>query len=148
MLIAGLSLGVCADRFHGEAFRACFLLTPYQIPDYLGMICVNILPLLISVYAVSYFLILLLLCLIRAFLTGFGISAVAALYGNAGSIMGGFLLFSLLLYGPVLLWYWMRGQRGGQKFRCSTVLCAGIALVLSCLDRWLIAPLLWEIINF
>ena len=145
--IAGLSLGICADRFHGEAFRACFLLTPYQIPDYFGTMCINFLPLLISAYAVSYLLILL-LCLLRAFLTGIGISAVAALYGSASGMMGGFILFSLLLYGPVLLWHWMRGQRAGRRFRCSTALCAGIAVIISCLDRFLVAPLIWEIMNF
>ena len=146
--VAGLSLGVIADRLYGEAYRACLLLTPYQLPDFFGSVSIRLLPLLISAYAVSFCPLLLLgIVLFWGMLTGLGISAVAVLYAGAGGMMSGLLLFGLLLQGPVLLWYWLYGG-GGQKFRRDTVCCLGIGIIISWLDQAVVAPLLLEIVTF
>ena len=146
---AGLSLGVAADRFYGEAFRACLLLAPHQIPSFLGTMCVNVLPLLISAYAVSFFpMAVYSLCLFRGVLTGAGISALASLFSEAGGMMCFFLLFSLLVYSPVLMWYWFRMLRDPSSFRRDTTLCIAIGIGVAFLDRGIIAPLLQEIMIF
>ena len=145
--VAGLSLGVFADRFYGEAYRACLLLTPHQNPGFFGMICINLVPLLISAYAVSCFpSVIAAVCLFRGILTGLAISAAAALYGSAAVWMGGFLFFSLLLYGAVLLWYWLYGASGPNSRR-KLCLCLVLGILVFCLDRQGISPLLREIMN-
>lgn len=148
--IAGLSLGVFTERFYGEAFRACLLLAPHQIPSWIGTMCVNVLPLLISAYAVSFIpSALYALCLLRGFLLGVGISAVAALFGNAGSMMCVLLLFSLFVYGPVLFWYWLRTfQKNAFSFIRDTGVCLAIAIAVSLLDWGVISPFLVEILTF
>lgn len=146
--VAGLSLGVFADRFYGEAYRAYLLLAPHRIPDFFGAVCMNMLPLLISAYAVCFIPKLLsFLCLIRGMLTGLGISGVAALYGCAGVPVASLLLFRFLLFNPLLLWYWMRREESGC-FLQDTLWCILIGMVLSWLDCALVAPILREIMIF
>ena len=146
--IAGLSLGIYADRFYGEAYRACFMLTAHQIPDFFGVMCICVLPLLISAYAVSFFPFLLFgICLFYGILTGLGISAAAILWGSGCGITVILSLFRLLLYGPVLLWYWL-GGRGTQFLLRDTVICMILGIIISWLDCAVVAPFLWEITNF
>jgi len=148
--VAGLSLGIGADRFYGEALQACLLLTPHLRPLLLGSMCVNIFPFLIFACAVvfipgaAYGL-----CLVRGFLTGSAIAGVVSCFSGAGLFMCLMLLFSLLLFAPVILWFSLQSifteQTGFAKdvFFCL-LLGAGICFA----DHFLIAPLLLEITIF
>lgn len=147
--VAGLSMGICADRFNVEAIQACLLLAPYQIPGFWGMMCIAFLPLLISVYAVSFFRPLVFgVCFLRALMIGSGLSSMARLYADAACMMSGFLLFTLLWSGPVLIWYWISSLAVEGELRKYTIISFFLLGIVCCLDRYGIAPLLREIMNF
>lgn len=145
--VAGLSLGIAADRLYGEALRACLLRLPHLIPTFVGTVCVNLFPLLISAYAVLFFpSAVYVLCMLRAFALGAALSGVTCVFGSAGSMICGLLLFSLLVYSPVLIWFWMQNLgRRNPLFLLQSGICTLIGLAVACLDRAVIAPFLQEI---
>ena len=145
--IAGLSLGVFADRFYGEAMRACVAKAVCRSPDFFGAVCVNVLPLMICAYA-FFFLPRLLdwICMIRAVLTGMVLSGVVGVFASAGGLIAVLLLFGLLFSGTVLVWYWIRRREDGAMcFSADTGLCMGFGIVIACVDSLVIGPFLAQI---
>lgn len=148
--IAGLALGCLADRFYGDVYRGFFEGASLLQPGLLGLAAVTVFPLLISAFAVWINPFLLYIpCLLRGFTLGLALCACGTVYGQAGPMMFGLLVFSLLTYSPVLLWYWYRALTlESWNFHRDTWLCFGIGLVILSLDYWIIAPFLQEIMIF
>lgn len=148
--VAGLTLGFAADRFYGDVYYGLLEQAPLCQPDLWGLALVNVFPLLISALAVLIFPALLyFLCLIRGISLGAGLAACAGIYGQAGPMMALLLLFSLVLFSPVMLWYWTRALCADHAERLAdTLLCCAAALVLLGVDLWITAPFLGEIMIF
>ena len=53
--LAGLSLGLLADRFYGESYESLLLFAGRRMPSILDACLVTILPLLLSAFAVFFF---------------------------------------------------------------------------------------------
>ena len=74
---------------------------------------------------------------------------MAAVFGSAGFMMSGLLLFSAVFFTPVLLWYWCRRlELGAVSFRFDTAICCVIGLIMAGMDFGVVSPFLWEIMNF
>jgi len=148
--VAGLALGFAADRFCGDLYCGLLEQAPLWLPDFWGLALVNIFPLLISACAVLIFPALLyVLCLFRGLMLGIGLLGCIRIYGQAGPMMAGLLLFSLLLFSPVMLWYWDRALNSRHTgLLADTLFCCSAALVLLGADLWITAPFLREIMIF
>lgn len=148
--IAGLSLGFCAARSYGDSFAAFIKMTPDVVPSFWGALSVNVLPLLISACAVFFLRsIVFPICFFRAVSFGLGLGLIALSYSGAGLMMSGLVMFSALLFAPVLLWYWCRRLELGRRlFRHDTVLCLLIGLFIAGMDVWMVSPFLREVMNF
>lgn len=148
--IAGLALGFAADRFYGDVYCEVLELAPMCQPTFSGLSTVNVFPVLISALAVLINTNLIyILCLFRGMLLGLAVCACGKIYGEAGLMMVCLMLFSLLVFSPVMLWYWT-GAMGAQrnKLLSSSTVCAAIALIVAWIDDWLVAPFLWQVMNF
>ena len=148
--IAGLSLGFYAARLYGDAFDACLQLAPDSVPSFWGALSVNVLPLMISACAVFFFRSMLYpLCFVRSFCVGLGLGTMVSVFSSAGWMMSGLLMFSSLLFTPVLFWYWCRRlERGADSIRQDTLICFGIGLAVTMADVWMVSPFLREVMNF
>lgn len=148
--IAGLALGFSTDRFYGDVYCGLFEMAPLCQPDFAGLAMVNLIPLLISAFAVLIFPgVVYILCLLRGILLGAGLLACVRIYAQAGPMMAVLTLFSLVLFSPVMLWYWSRVWNGDRSgFLADTLFCICAAMVLLWLDLCVIAPFLREIMIF
>lgn len=148
--IAGLSLGYAAARFYGDAFESCVPLCVTTSPTFFGSLSVNVFPLLISACAVFFYqAIAFPLCFVRGLILGIGFGAVCGAYRGAGLMMTVLLMFSAVVFAPVMLWYYCRRLLWGkQSFRQDTVFCMLICLAAATVDIRIVAPMLREIMNF
>lgn len=148
--IAGLSLGFCAARSYGDAYEAYILQVPDSLPSFLGMLSINVLPLLISACAVFFLRsIVFVLCFVRGVCLGVGLGVIAASFHSAAFLVSGLLLFSLIAFSPVFFWYMCRRlEQGSQSFLLDTFVCVLIGLVLLLMDIWIVSPFLCEVMIF
>ena len=148
--VAGLALGFAADRFCGDLYCGLLEQAPLCRPDLWGLALMNVFPLLISAFAVLIFpAVLYLLCLLRGVSLGMALLGCVRIYGTAGPMMAALLLCSLLLFSPVMLWYWNRAlSRDRSGLLADTLYCCAAALVLLGADLWIVAPFLGEIMIF
>lgn len=148
--IAGLSLGYAAARFCGDALNACVTLSVAGTPTFFGALSVNFFPLLISACAVFFYRSLAFaLCFFRGVLLGLGFGAVCSAYQGAGLMVTVLLMFSAVVFAPVMLWYFCRRIRSGKlSFGRDTLWCLMLSLVTAIADVWIVSPMLLEIMNF
>lgn len=140
---AGLSLGFTAARFYGGTLADLIVQSAAVSGSPFGMILPTMLPLLLSAFAVTFFDSrgIYSLCLLRGL--GLGVMLGAVCDACAGGwLLGLLLLFSALLYSPVLMWYWMRRVCGCGGIRRDTSVALAIGLAVSVVDGMVIAPFL------
>lgn len=145
---AGLSLGFVATRLYGDTLVSCLsqaaglqatIVTPF----------VTLLPLLVSALAVIIIHpdFLYAICFVRAVTLAMMLQALATCFHSGVYLAAIFLLFSSLLFSPVLLWYWWRRlSLQTDKFIADTLLCSAVGLVIGLLDYWFISPFLVDVI--
>lgn len=148
--IAGLSLGYLAARFYGDTLGACVSASVSVRPTWAGVLSVNFFPLLISACAVYFSGSLAFwLCLLRGSVLGLGFGGVCLAFPGAGLAVSVLLMFSAVLFAPVMLWYYERRLRWGRmRFGSDTALCLLLSLLTAWADMELVAPMLPEIMNF
>lgn len=145
---AGLSLGLLAARFYGDALNAYIRLAPGCAVRYSSSLVLSLFPFLISALAVCCFRPAC-LCLAVYFgaCFGFTIVSAASAFGGAGFAVIVLLLFRSLLCAPVLLWFLVAAAEREVSFHTiagSAVYC----LLISSAETMFAAPLLCEIINY
>lgn len=148
---AGLSLGFFAVRFYGDTLVLFLSQAAVSEPGLLDSLSVTVLPLLLSACAVFLFhsLGVYLVCWSRSFLLGLLLGALQLCYGGASVLMAALLLFSSLLYSPVLIWYWWRRLCSGlDGIRMDSAVCLGAALILGVVDFGFISPFLANVFTF
>lgn len=149
--LAGLTLGIFAARFYGSALGDAIASAAVCTVSFSALVVVTLFPLLLSACAVFLFHApgVYALCFLRGAALGAMTGAIAASFGAGGLLLGALLLFSSVLFCPVLFWYWRRRLTMGQGSFQQDTLCAILAGVGICgVDRLLIVPFLAEVITF
>jgi hypothetical protein len=146
--LAGLSLGLLADRFYGDCYELLVFSAGCAALTFLDACLVTILPLLLSAFAVFFFhrFGACLACFLRGLTMGFFLGVLTA---AGGAWLAVLLLFSGLSFCPVLLWYlWRRFFEGLRNARRDFALCCLAGLCLAAVDTWVVAPFLATALTF
>ena len=146
--LAGLSLGLLADRFYGDCYELLVFSAGCAALTFLDACLVTILPLLLSAFAVFIFhrFGACLACFLRGLTMGFFLGVMTA---AGGAWLAVLLLFSGLCFCPVLLWYlWRRFFEGLRNARRDFALCCLAGLCLAAVDTWVVAPFLATALTF
>ena len=146
--LAGLSLGLLADRFYGDCYELLAFSAGCAALTFLDACLVTILPLLLSAFAVFIFhrFGACLACFLRGLTMGFFLGVLTA---AGGAWLAVLLLFSGLCFCPVLLWYlWRRFFEGLRNARRDFALCCLAGLCLAAVDTWVVAPFLATALTF
>lgn len=146
-LFAGVFFGIQAGPSVLSLMRAASV----SRVSIVGLLICNVLPFLISAFAVSLqrSLLLPVIAFLKAFSFGFCAMAIVRAFGTAGWLVGGLLLFSDCLSLPALCWFWLR-QADGRCVQLKKDLITGLLVtaIAGILDCCLIAPFLVHIIEF
>ncbi len=147
------SLGIaCGIIGYASAESTLFSLmrsSVYGTVSIVGLLCISILPFLLSAFAVSISFPSLLypLCFCKAFLFVFISFGVLRSYSDAGWLVRCLLLFSDNVGIPLLYCFWLRHLPGCQKSSLAeSVLFLAFFLVLGCIDYRIISPFLAHLI--
>ena len=146
--LAGSSLGLWAARFYGDAYGPLVLQAGETSLSFVSACVVTLLPLLLSAFAVFFFHRpgVYGACLLRSISLSFFLGILTAVGGLWLAVL---LLFSGLLFSPVLLWYLWRRLELGLGGACVDCLWCGLAgLLLAAADTWLVAPFLATALSF
>ena len=146
--LAGLSLGLLADRFYGDCYERMVFSAGRSALTYLGACGVTNLPLLLSALAVFIFhrFGACLACFLRGFTMGFFLGLLTA---AGGAWLAVLLLFSGLCFSPVLLWYlWRRFSLDLRNARRDFGYCFLAGLCLAAVDTWVVSPFLVTALTF
>lgn len=111
----------------------------------IGLVCVLLIPLLLSVLAV-YFSIpaaILPICFFKAFAFGYCSCGILLSFRSAGWLVRLLLLFSDSLMLMPLLWLWLCHIKGSRiRLKRNTMVCLLTALAIGAVDYMYISPLL------
>ena len=146
--LAGSSLGLWAARFYGDAYGPLVLQAGETALSFVSACVVTLLPLLLSAFAVFFFHRpgVFGACLLRGISLGFFLGVFSAVGGLWLAVL---LLFSGLIYSPVLLWYLWRRLEMGLGGACADCLWYSLAgFLLAAADTWLVAPFLATALSF
>ena len=146
--LAGLSLGLLADRFYGDCYESLAFSAGCRTLTFLDACMLTILPLLLSALAVFIFhrFGACLACFLRGLTMGFFLGVLMA---AGGAWLAVLLLFSGLCFCPVLLWYlWRRFSVGLRNARRDFGLCLLAGLCLAAVDTWVVSPFLATALTF
>lgn len=146
--LAGLSLGLLADRFYGDCYELLIFPAGRSAPLFSDACLATILPLLLSAFAVFFFhrFGACLACFLRGLTMGFFLGVLMA---AGGAWLAVLLLFSGLCFCPVLLWYlWRRLIGDLRNARRDFGICLLAGLCLAAVDTWVVAPFLAAALTF
>ena len=146
--LAGLSLGLLADRFYGDCYESLVFSAGRGTLSFPDACLVTILPLLLSAFAVFFFhrFGACLACFLRGLTMGFFLGVLTA---AGGAWLAVLLLFSGLCFCPVLLWYlWRRLSEGLRTARRDFGYCLLAGLCLAAVDTWVVSPFLAAALAF
>ena len=146
--LAGLSLGLLADRFYGDCYEPLIFLAGRSEPFFTDVCLVTILPLLLSAFAVILFhrFGACLACFLRGVTIGFFLGILTE---AGGAWLAVLLLFSGLCFCPMLLWYlWRRFIGDLRNARRDFCICFLAGLCLAAMDTWVVAPFLAAALTF
>ncbi len=146
----GLSFGFSCARAYGSILVS-FTSQAVKLPVAFGSSFVTIFPLLISAFAVlsihPHFLYV--ICFLRGFMLAVMLQSLIFCFQDGACLAAMLLLFSSLVFSPVLLWYWWRRLRFQlSDFKRDTMLCFMIGLAVCLVDRWFVSPFLVDIMKF
>ena len=146
--LAGSSLGLWAARFYGDDYGSLVLQAGETALSFPSACVVTLLPLLLSAFAVFFFHRpgVFGACLLRGISLGFFLGVFSAVGGLWLAVL---LLFSGLIYSPVLLWYlWRRLELGLGGAGMDCLRCSLAGILLAAADTWLVAPFLATALSF
>ena len=148
---AGLSLGLWAERFLGDAYASFLQPLAGTAPDLGGVFATAVFPLLLSACAAVLFGAAGCygMCLLRGLSQGFLLGLLRGCYGAAAPLAALLLTFSGLAVNGLLVAFWLRRLRMGNTcFRKDVLLMLGLGACVGAADYLLIGPFLADVINF
>ena len=149
--LSGILCGVLAFLSAGRTLVSLMrstLLVPVSI---VGMLCVTILPFLLSAFAVSLSkpVFLLPICFGKAFLFAFVSIGILQAFGSAGWMFRWILLFSDCVCVPLLYWFWLRHISGVRSlYGGEAALMCALGLLIGSVNFSIISPFLAGLIDF
>lgn len=149
--LAGLCCGTAAYLSSDGQLISLMRSVLYAPVSIVGMLCVTVLPFLLSALAVflSRPAWLLPICFGKAFLCSFVSMGVFQAFGAAGWLLRWFLLFGDCVNIPVLYWFWLRHLCREQPldgWEC-TLLCS-LGLLICSINYSVVSPFLTSLIEF
>lgn len=147
----GLAFGILFFLLSGDSFVSLMRGTLTSSVSIIRVLCVSLLPFLLSAFAVfiSEPRLLLLICFGKAFLFSFVSFGVIQAFGSAGWLVRWLLLFSDCASVPVLYWFWLRNISGNSRF-CFWEICGFLSmeLLIGSIDYCLVSPFLARLLDF
>ena len=148
---AGLLLGVLSSLNAGDQTLSLMRTLPQGGVSIVSLLGSQLIPFLISAYAVNIHLHWLLFPV--AFLKAFTFSRCAALitiaFHSAGWLLRLLLMFSDLILCPVLLLFWIRFIRGDRRLKRNEAIAFGAAVVICVyLDQTFVSPFLQAVLKY
>lgn len=143
--ILGLFFGVQIAAHAGEDVLSLMRTAPRAGVSIVGRFAVLLVPFLLSALAafLQWRWLLFLICFFKAYFFAFVSGAVALAFGSAGFLVCPLLLFSDICLLPLLFWFCLRLLRADRRTIWRSALpCAACAVVLGCLDCFVISPFL------
>lgn len=145
----GIACGIIGYVSAGGTLFSLMRSSVYGTMSIVGLLCISILPFLLSAFAVSISFPFLLypLCFCKAFLFIFISFGVLQSYSDAGWLVRCLLLFSDNVGVPLLYCFWLRHLPGCPKSSpAENALFLASFLVLGCVDYRIISPFLAHLI--
>ncbi len=146
----GLVLGFFAGFCFGDTVVSCVTQALRQ-PGSFAAPLITVFPLLVSALIVSVLpvSVLYVLCIVRGAALAIILQALAVSFEGGVCLVAVLLLFSTLLYSPVLLWYWWRRlDLHMVHFFSDTIYCTAIGLLIGVIDLCFISPFLMDVFIF
>jgi len=116
-----------------------------------GLLSVSLLPFLFSAFAVYIrsYLFLVVLCFIKSCLFAFVSMGLICTYTSAGWLIRLLMMFSDICSLVPLWWCWIRSSSNVpfDSYR-SVVIASFAAVIISCLDYYLVSPILVKLLEF
>ncbi len=143
--VSGLAGGCLAYLLGGESLHALMRGVLYAPVSIVGILCVSLLPFLLSAYAVflSNLSFLLPICFLKAWLFSQISLGIYQAFSSAGWLMRILLLFSSWTSLPILYWFWLRYL--SPEHRASTLealLACSLLLLVGSIHIRVISPFL------
>lgn len=116
--------------------------------SFVGLIAVNIFPLLISAFLIRFGVpyLILPLALFKSFIGGYCSACILMVFGRAGWLISCLFLFSQSISNVVLLEYWIRNIKYTEKWNLSTLSLSLSFCFINCtIDYLLVRPFLIEL---
>lgn len=148
---AGLLCGIFAYLSAEDSILSLMRMTPSGSVSIVGLLCVTVLPFLLSAFAVSISMpaLILLLCFCKAFLFAFVSLGVLQVFGTAGWLFRWLFLFGDCAVIPVLYCFWLQHPVVlRQAFHWKTALLPTAGLIIGIVDYRIISLLLAGLIEF
>lgn len=145
-LICGSAVAASAETPLFSLMRGA-LYAPVSI---VGVLCVSVLPILFSAYAVflSNFALLLPICFTKAFLFSFVSLGISWAFASAGWLMKILLLYSDWTSLPILYWFWLRSLSPYRSVGLwETILAFTLMGLLGSIHFSIISPFLVRLIG-
>ena len=144
-LVLGAIVSYSADNFPASMMRAAAC----GSMSISGLLVVQLLPLLLSAYAVydSQPVLLVSVVFLKAFLVAYTGAGILIFYPVSGWLIRGLLMFSDMLTLPLLWFIWLSADPDSRiPFVCRAAFSTVLALVIGSVDIILIAPFLARLI--
>lgn len=148
--LLGLICGSLTSLMAGESILPLMRSVLYAPVSIVGALCVSVLPMLFSAYAVflSNFGLLLPICFAKAFLFSFVSTGVSRAFASAGWLMGRLLLYSDWTSLPILYWFWLRSLSPERPVGLwETILAFAMLGLLGSIHFSIISPFLVRLIG-
>ena len=146
--IAGLIYGVCAFRVHPSVVSLMRLSNCSQV-SIVGLVFILVLPLLISVSAVSHFgkIAIYVITPIRALVLGYTLSITVATFSQSAWLIVLFLLFSDVSSNLIYLWFVFRRAVGISRPNKDIAVATIFLFLIGITDHFIISPFWASLIN-
>lgn len=148
--ISGLICGSVVSVSAGTSLSSLMRGALYASVSIVGVLCVSVLPILFSAYAVflSNFALLLPVCFTKAFLFSFVSLGISRAFASAGWLMRGLLLYSDWTSLPILYWFWLRSLSSDRPVTLwETLLVFALMGLVGSIHFGIISPFLVRLIG-
>ncbi len=148
--LAGLICGIFIYLSSANSLTSMMRSVLYAPVSIVGLLCVTVLPFLLSAFAVFFFrpVWLLPICFAKAFLFAFISMGIVQDFGSAGWLIRCLLLFSDCIGVPILYWFWMRCLSDDRRLSgWELTWIFSLVLLVGSVNKSIISPVLAHLIE-
>lgn len=148
--VTGLACGILVHLTAGSLLVPLMRSAACAPVSIFGLLCVSVLPFLLSAFVVflSKPVLLLPICFGKAFLFSFVSLGIYQAFGSAGWIFRWLLLFNDCACVPLLYWFWLRYLSGDRPLYCwEAALILSLEMLIGSVNYNIISPFLARLIE-